>query len=447
MAKKKMTKPIIKTKLPGPKAKAVLRRDNKYVSPSCTRPYPLVIDKGSGVWVTDIDGNTFLDFSAGIGVTSTGHAHPAIVDTIQRQAAKFIHMSGTDFYYEVQTKAAEKLAEIVPGAKNKKVFFGNSGAESVECAMKLARYHTRRPRFVAFTGAFHGRTFGALSLTASKSIQKRYFAPLLPSVTHVPYAYCYRCVFNLEYPSCRFACVDYIDDVVFKNVIAPEDVGAIFVEPIQGEGGYIVPPKGYLLALRKLCDKYDILLIDDEVQSGMGRTGRMFAIEHFNTKADIYCIAKGVASGMPLGACVARPGIMDWQPGSHASTFGGNPIACAAALKTIELLENELIENAARLGRIALTRLRDLERKYEFVGDVRGKGLMLGIELVADKKSKRPITDRRNAVIYEAFKSGLLLLGAGASTIRLIPALILGENELHVGIDIIEKALKKVFRA
>lgn len=447
MAKKKITKPIIKTKLPGPKAKAVLRRDNKYVSPSCTRSYPLVIDKGSGVWVTDIDGNTFLDFSAGIGVTSTGHAHPAIVDTIKRQAAKFIHMSGTDFYYEVQTKAAEKLAEIVPGAKNKKVFFGNSGAESVECAMKLARYHTRRPRFVAFTGAFHGRTFGALSLTASKSIQKRYFAPLLPSVTHVPYAYCYRCVFNLEYPSCRFACVDYIDDVVFKSVISPEDVSAIFVEPIQGEGGYIVPPKGYLLALRKLCDKYDILLIDDEVQSGMGRTGRMFAIEHFNTKADIYCIAKGVASGMPLGACVARPGIMDWQPGSHASTFGGNPIACAAALKTIELLENELIENAALLGRIALTRLRDLERKYEFVGDVRGKGLMLGIELVADKKSKQPITDRRNAVVYEAFKNGLLLLGAGVSTIRLIPALILGENDLHVGIDIIEKALKKVFRA
>ncbi len=423
-----------------------MRRDNKYVSPSYTRAYPLVIKKGTGVWVTDIDGNTFLDFSAGIGVTSTGHSHPAIVDVIKRQAAKFIHMSGTDFYYDVQTKIAEKLAEIVPGAKNKKVFFGNSGAESVECAMKLARYHTRRPRFVAFTGAFHGRTFGALSLTASKSIQKRYFAPMLPSVTHVPYAYCYRCVFNLEYPSCKFACVDYIDDVIFKKVVSPEDVCAIFVEPVQGEGGYIVPPKGYLLALRKLCNKYDILLVDDEVQSGMGRTGRMFAIEHFNTKADIYCIAKGVASGMPLSACVARPGIMDWQPGSHASTFGGNPIGCAVALKTIELLENELIENAAYLGRIALKRLHELEKKYEFVGDVRGKGLMIGIELVADKKSKRPVTDRRNAVVYEAFKHGLLLLGAGASTIRLIPALILSENELHVGIDIIEQALKKVFR-
>jgi 4-aminobutyrate aminotransferase len=447
MAKSKIRKPNIKTALPGPKARAVLRRDNKYVSPSYTRPYPLVISKGSGVWVTDIDGNRFLDFSAGIGVTSTGHAHPAIVNAIKKQAAKFIHMSGTDFYYDVQTKVAEKLAEIVPGAKNKKVFFGNSGAESVECAMKLARYHTRRPRFIAFTGAFHGRTFGALSLTASKSIQKRYFAPMLPSVTHVPYAYCYRCVFNLEYPSCRLACIDHIDDVVFKKVVSPEDVAAVFVEPVQGEGGYIVPPKGYLLALRKLCNKYDILLVDDEVQSGMGRTGRMFAIEHSNAKADIYCIAKGVASGMPLSACVARPGIMDWEPGSHASTFGGNPIACAAALTTIELLEQKLIKNATHLGKIALRRLHELEKRYEFIGDVRGRGLMIGIELVADKKSKRPVADRRNAVVYEAFKHGLLLLGAGASTIRLIPALILSENELHTGIDIIEASLKKVFRA
>ncbi len=447
MKKRKTRKPTIKKTLPGPKAKMVLRRDNKYVSPSYTRPYPLVIENGSGVWVTDVDGNTFLDFSAGIGVTSTGHSHPAIVNVIKKQAAKFIHMSGTDFYYAVQTKVAEKLAEIVPGAKNKKVFFGNSGAESVECAMKLARYHTRRPRFIAFAGAFHGRTFGALSLTASKSVQKRYFAPFLPEVTHVPYAYCYRCPFTLEHPSCAFACVQYIDDVIFKKAVPPEDVSAIFVEPIQGEGGYIVPPKGYLLALRKLCNKYGILLVDDEVQSGMGRTGRMFAIEHFNTKADIYCIAKGIASGMPLGACVARPGIMDWQPGSHASTFGGNPVSCAVALKTIELLEGGLVENAARLGKVALKRLRDLEQRFDFVGETRGKGLMVGIELVADKKSKRPVTDRRNAVVYEAFKNGLLLLGAGESTIRLIPALVINENELHVGLDIIEKALRKVFRA
>ncbi|MCK4252763.1 acetyl ornithine aminotransferase family protein, partial [candidate division WOR-3 bacterium] len=408
-----MKKPDIKTALPGQKAKEVLRQESKYVSPSYTRSYPLVIEKGSGVWVTDIDGNTFLDFSSGIGVVATGHSHPEVVDAIKKQAAKFIHMSGTDFYYTVQAELAEKLAEIVPGAKNKKVFFCNSGAEAVECAMKLARYHTRRPGYIAFTGAFHGRTFGALSLTASKAVQKKYFTPLLAGVTHVPYAYCYRCPFHLEYPSCDLECIKYIDEVIFKKVVPPEEIAAIFVEPIQGEGGYIVPPKRFIPALRKLCNKYDILLTDDEVQAGMGRTGRMFAIEHFNTKADIYCIAKGIASGLPLGACVSGSSIMDWQPGAHASTFGGNPVSCAAALKTIELLEHGLIENAAKIGRIAMKRLRDMEKQYDFIGDVRGKGLMIGVELVADKKTKEPVNDKRDAVVYEAFKQGLLLLGAG----------------------------------
>lgn len=447
MAKKNMKKPDIKTALPGQKAKGVLRQESKYVSPSYTRSYPLVIEKGSGVWVTDIDGNTFLDFSSGIGVVATGHSHPEVVDVINKQAAKFIHMSGTDFYYTVQAELAEKLAEIVPGAKNKKVFFCNSGAEAVECAMKLARYHTRRPGYIAFTGAFHGRTFGALSLTASKVVQKKYFMPLLAGVTHVPYAYCYRCPFHLEYPSCDLECIKYIDEVIFKKVVPPEEIAAIFVEPIQGEGGYIVPPKRFIPALRKLCDKYDILLTDDEVQAGMGRTGRMFAIEHFNTKADIYCIAKGIASGLPLGACVSGSSIMNWQPGAHASTFGGNPVSCAAALKTIELLEHGLIENAAKIGRIAMKRLQDMEKQYDFIGDVRGKGLMIGVELVADKKTKEPVNDKRDAVVYEAFKQGLLLLGAGKSAIRLIAPLVINENELQVGIDIIEKALKKVFRA
>lgn len=447
MTKKNIKKPEIKTALPGQKAKGVLRQESKYVSPSYTRSYPLVIEKGSGVWVTDIDGNTFLDFSSGIGVVATGHSHPEVVDAIKKQAAKFIHMSGTDFYYSVQAELAEKLAEIVPGAKNKKVFFCNSGAEAVECAMKLARYHTRRPGYIAFTGAFHGRTFGALSLTASKAVQKKYFMPLLAGVTHVPYAYCYRCPFHLEYPSCDLECIKYIDGVIFKKVVPPEEIAAIFVEPIQGEGGYIVPPKRFIPALRKLCDKYDILLTDDEVQAGMGRTGRMFAIEHFNTKADIYCIAKGIASGLPLGACVSGSSIMNWQPGAHASTFGGNPVSCAAALKTIELLEHGLIENAAKIGRIAMKRLQDMEKQYDFIGDVRGKGLMIGVELVADKKTKEPVNDKRDAVVYEAFKQGLLLLGAGKSAIRLIAPLVINENELHVGIDIIEKALKKVFRA
>ncbi len=441
-----MKKPKIITALPGPKAKGVLRLDSKYLSPAVTRYYPLVMEKASGVWVTDCDGNVFLDFSSGIGVVASGHCHPEIIDVIKKQSVKFIHMSGTDFYYSIQTKLAEKLAEIVPGAKNKKVFFGNSGAEAVECAMKLARYHKRRPRYIAFTGAFHGRTFGALSLTASKFIQRKYFAPLLPEVTHVPYAYCFRCPFHLEYPSCTLACVKYIDEVIFKKIAPPEEIAALFFEPILGEGGYIVPPKKFIPALRKLCDKYDILLVDDEIQAGMGRTGRMFGIEHFNTKADIYCIAKGIASGMPLGACVSRSGIMDWQPGSHASTFGGNPVSCAAALKTIELLERGLITNAAKLGKIAMKRLKHLAQEYEFIGEVRGKGLMIGIELVANKKTKEPVKDRRNAVVYESFKQGLLLLGAGESVIRLIPPLVINEKELQVGIDIIERALKKVFR-
>ncbi len=438
--------PIIKTELPGPRARQILRQDQKYVSSSYTRAYPVVIDKGDGVWVMDVDGNRFLDFTAGIGVLSTGHCHPEIVKVINKQASRFLHMSGTDFYYKVQSWLAEKLAEIVPGAKNKKVFFANTGTEAVECAMKLARYHTRRQRFIAFIGAFHGRTLGSLSLTASKAVQRRYFSPLVSGVYHVPYAYCFRCMFHLQYPSCNMECVRYIDEVIFKKVVPPEDVAAIFVEPIQGEGGYIVPPPLFLTHLRRLCNKYDILLVDDEVQAGMGRTGRMFAIEHFKAKADIYCIAKGIASGLPLGACVAQSGIMNWPPGSHASTFGGNPVACAAALKTIELLENGLIENAEKLGQIALERLKELKQRYDFIGDVRGKGLMLGIELVGDAITKEPVSDKRDAVVYEAFKQGLLLLGAGESTVRLIPPLVLNESELHLGLDIFVRVIKKIFK-
>jgi 4-aminobutyrate aminotransferase len=439
-------RPMIKTSLPGPKAREFLKRDRKYISPSYTRSYPAVIERGSGVWVTDVDGNVFLDFSAGIAVVATGHCHPEIVKAISGQAARLIHMSGTDFYYPYQIDLAEKIAEIVPGGKNKKVFFANSGAEAVECAMKLARYSRRRPRYIAFTGAFHGRTFGALSLTASKIGQRRYFAPLLPEVTHVPYAYCFRCPFHLEYPSCDLECVKYIENFVFKKIAPPEEVAAMFVEPIQGEGGYVIPPPGFLPALRDLCDKYGVFLVADEVQSGMGRTGKMFAIEHFHVKADIYCIAKGIASGLPLGICVANSGIMDWPPGSHASTFGGNPVSCAAASKTIELLENGIMDNAARLGEIAMARLGELARRHEFVGDVRAKGLMIGIELVADAITKDPVKDKRDAVVYEAFKRGLLLLGAGETAVRFVPPMIISEDEMQVGLDIFEKALKKVFK-
>ncbi|MBN2619795.1 acetyl ornithine aminotransferase family protein [candidate division WOR-3 bacterium] len=440
-----MKKPQIKTKMPGPKAQEVLRQDNKYLSPSYTRPYPFVMDRGEGVWVADVDGNVFLDCAAGIGVVATGHCHPDVVRAINDQAGKCLHMSGTDFYYSVQSQLAEELAEIVPGAKNKKTFFVNSGAEAVECAMKLTRYFTRRPRYIAFIGGFHGRTFGALSLTASKVVQRQYFAPLLPDVTHAYYAYCYRCPFHLEYPSCGVACVQHIDEYLFKRLIPPEEVAAIFVEPVQGEGGYVVPPPLFLPALRKLCDKYDILLVDDEIQAGMGRTGRMFAIEHFNTKADVYCVAKGIASGLPLGACVTRAGIMQWPPGAHGSTFGGNPVSCAAALKTIELLKHGLIENAKKVGRSALDRLNGLKDKYECIGDVRGIGLMIGVELVADRKTKEMVPDKRNAVVYESFKNGLLILGAGPTSVRFIPSLIITEDEIHTGIDIFEKALGKIF--
>jgi 4-aminobutyrate aminotransferase len=440
-----MKKPKIRTELPGPKAREFLKRDSKFISPSYTRSYPAVIEKGSGVWVTDVDGNEFLDFSSGIAVLATGHCHPEVVDAIKQQSERLLHMSGTDFYYPYQIELAEKLAEIVPGGKNKKVFFGNSGAEAVECAMKLARYHTRRPRYIAFTGAYHGRTFGALSLTSSKAGQRRFFGPLLPDVTHAPYAYCYRCPFNLSYPGCNLECVRYIEEVVFKKIAPPEEVAAIFVEPIQGEGGYVVPPDGFFPALRKLCNDYDIILVDDEVQAGMGRTGKMFAIEHFNTKADMYCIAKGIASGLPLGVCVANSSLMDWPPGAHASTFGGNPVSCASALKTIELLENGLVENAAKLGAVAFKRLMELKERYEFIGDIRGKGLMLGIEFVSDRKTKTPIKDKRDGIVYEAFKQGLLILGAGESTIRIIPPLVITEEELHTGLDILEGVIKKVF--
>ncbi|MGB9721476.1 MAG: acetyl ornithine aminotransferase family protein [bacterium] len=441
-----MKKPNIITELPGPKARELLKQDSKYISPSYTRSYPAVIESGKGVWVTDVDGNEFLDFSAGIAVLATGHCHPEITRVIKEQVEKLLHMSGTDFYYPQQIELADKLAEIVPGGKNKKVFFGNSGAEAVECAMKLARYHTRRPRYIAFTGAFHGRTYGALSLTSSKAGQRRFFGPLLPDVTHVPYAYCYRCPFNLSYPDCNLECIRYIEEVVFKKIAPPEEIAAIFVEPIQGEGGYVIPPDSFMPALRKLCDDYDIILVDDEVQAGMGRTGKMFAIEHFNTKADMYCIAKGIASGLPLGVCVSNSGLMDWPPGAHASTFGGNPVSCAAALKTIELLEKELVDNAAKLGEFALKRLNDLKDRYDFIGDVRGKGLMIGIEFVADKKTKTPIKDKRDAVVYEAFKQGLLILGAGETAIRIIPPLVINEEELQTGLDIIEFVIKKIFK-
>lgn len=433
-----------KFNLPGPKAKEILREDEKYISPSCTRPYPAVIQRGKGIHVWDVDGNEFLDFAAGIAVCATGHCHSDVVRAIEEQAEDLIHMSGTDFYYPVQVKLAEKLAEITPGAKNKRVFFCNSGAESVEAALKLVRWKTKRMTVLAFINSFHGRTYGAMSLTASKVIQRNGFGPLLSGIVHIFYPYCYRCPINLSYPSCNFACIDYIEDIVFHKMVPPEEVAALFVEPIQGEGGYIIPPDGYFQRLKELLNKYDILLVDDEVQSGMGRTGRMFAIEHWEIIPDIVCVAKGIASGMPLGATIARRGLMDWGPGTHASTFGGNPVSCAAALATIGLLENGLVENAKEMGSYFMPKLKELMTKYRFIGDVRGKGLMIGIEIVKDKKTKEKDNKKRDKIIVECFKRGLLILGCGDNVVRFMPPLIVEKKHIDKAVEIFEDVLKEI---
>lgn len=430
------------TDIPGPKARSYVARDSEAVSPSYTRSYPFVMDHGEGSLAWDVDGNRYIDFNAGIAVAATGHAHPEVVRAVQEQAAKFIHMAGTDFYYAVQIELAEKLTSLVPGNEANQVFFTNSGAEAVEAALKLARYHTRRPRILSFLGAFHGRTMGALSLTASKVVQRGGFAPLVPSVTHVPYGYCYRCAYNLEYPSCDIACVDYIESTLFKQLVPPGEVAAVFVEPIQGEGGYIVPPPGYHERLKGLADKYGILFVADEVQMGMGRTGKWFSIEHWGVVPDITIMAKGIASGMPLGAMVASKELMGWPFGAHGTTFGGNPVSCAAASATIELIETEgLMENAAMRGNRLLDASREIQRRHSSIGDVRGKGLVVGLELVKDGQTREPAGELRDEVLDRAFKKGLLLFGCGPSTVRFMPALTVDADTVDEGLAIFEEAL------
>jgi 4-aminobutyrate aminotransferase len=444
MAKKKSSAPSIITELPGPEARKVLEKDQKFVSQSYTRVYPLVVKKAKGIWVEDVDSNRFLDFTSGIAVTNTGHCHPRVLEAIHRQAEEFIHMSGTDFYYDVQSALAQKLAEITPGPKEKRAFFGNSGAEAIEAALKLSRYHTKRSRILAFLGAFHGRTMGALSLTASKVIHEKGFSPLVPGITHVPYAYCYRCPYHLEYPKCKVACVEWIREDLFKRSIPPEEVAAIFVEPIQGEGGYVVPPPEFHQKLYELAKEFGILFVDDEVQSGMGRTGRMMGIEHWGVIPDIITLAKGIASGMPLGAMVSQSEVMTWIPGSHASTFGGNPISCQAALTTIELLQEGLIENAACMGEYILKKLKELQRRFHLIGDVRGKGLMIGMELVKDPETKEKAIEERNTLIQTCFEKGLLILGCGENVVRFIPPLITTQKEADIALTILEEVLRKV---
>ncbi|MDX9787532.1 MAG: acetyl ornithine aminotransferase family protein [Desulfobacterales bacterium] len=439
-----MKKPAIHTRLPGPNAEKWIRLDRTVVSPSYTRMYPLVAKQAKGLWITDVDGNEFLDFTAGIAVCATGHCHPEVVSAIKAQADNLLHMSGTDFYYTPQIQLAERLSKLVPGKGPKKVYFGNSGAEAVEAAFKLARWHTRRNLNIAFYGAFHGRTMGALSLTASKTIQKKNYNPLVPGITHIPYAYCYRCPYRLSYPGCGIYCVQWIEDTLFRTTIPPEEVAAIFLEPIQGEGGYIVPPPEFHQELKKIADKYDILYVADEVQSGMGRTGKMFAMAHFGVVPDIIALAKGIASGMPLGAMVAHADIMNWETGSHASTFGGNPVSCAAAMVTIDLLKRELIQNAATRGKQLINGLRTLQNQYECIGDVRGKGLMAAIELVKDRQAKTPANQLRADIIQAAFQKGLLLLGCGANSIRFSPPLTASSEEIDTCLSIVEEVIREM---
>jgi 4-aminobutyrate aminotransferase len=437
-----MKRPLIRTPLPGPKGSRMIGTDQTFVSPSYTRIYPLVVKRGEGLWIHDVDENLFLDFTAGIAVCATGHCHPQVVEAIKTQAEQLLHMSGTDFYYEPQILLAEKLAKLAQAQGGNRVYFGNSGAEAVEAAFKLARWHTRRELNIAFFGAFHGRTMGALSLTASKTIQKKHYYPLVPGITHIPYPYCYRCPYNMCYPGCGLACVRWLEETLFQTTIPPEEVAAIFVEPIQGEGGYIVPPTEFHKALYEVAKKYGILYVADEVQSGMGRTGRMFAMEHFGVAPDIVALAKGIASGMPLGATVARSEIMDWEAGSHASTFGGNPVACAAALATIRLLEETLMANARVQGERLLSGLRTLQKHYECLGDVRGMGLMVGVEMVKDRMTKERAPDWRNNIIRGAYERGLLLLGCGQNAVRFCPALIVSDSEIDVALSIFEEAVR-----
>src|SRR6267142_1209938 len=435
--------PKLKTAIPGPNAKRIVAGDDKYMSPSYTRSYPLVAKRGRGIVIEDVDGNEFFDFSAGIAVTSTGHCHPDVVAAIQKQAAELIHMSGTDFYYENMVTLAERLSKNAPMPGPHKIYYGNSGTEAIECALKLARYHTKRQQVIAFFGAFHGRTMGALSLTASKPQQKRRFGTGVPGVTHVRYPDVYRGCEGGAQDAEAFAlgCARFIEDKLFKTTVAPEEVAAIFVEPVQGEGGYVIAPTVFMQELRRICDKHGILLVADEVQSGAGRTGKWWAIEHTGVQPDIVCMAKGIASGMPLGITMSRADIMDWVPGSHASTFGGNPVCIAAAMATLDVIEKEGIRNADAVGRHIMQRLSSWPGKHRIVGDVRGRGLMIGVELVKDQQSKAPVGEIRDRVVELAFERGLLFLGAGESAIRIAPPLIVTKEQADVALDVLEECI------
>lgn len=439
--------PHLVTSLPGPRAKALIERDHAVLSPSYTRPYPFVIARGEGAIAEDVDGNRFLDFNAGIAVSATGHSHPRVLEAMRRQAELFLHMSGTDFYYESMVALAERLDRLAPGDDHHRVYFGNSGTEAIEAAMKLARYHTGRDHFVAFFGCFHGRTMGALSLTSSKSIQRQGFGLLVPGVHHLPYPNSYRCPAGTTPEDQAVDCARAIEDQVIRHLVAAEDIAAIFFEPIQGEGGYLIPPKAFFDELQEIAHRHGILLVADEVQSGIGRTGRMWACEHFGIVPDVVCAAKGIASGMPLSATISRAEMMNWRPGAHASTFGGNPVAIAAAMATLDLVEQELMANAAEVGGYLMDRLREWPHSFPIVGDVRGRGLMIGIEIVRNRATKERAPDLRDKAVTMAFERGLLVLGCEQNTIRLCPPLIVTRDQADFAAEVLEECLTELSAA
>lgn len=425
-----------------PLSDEIVSRDEKILSTSNTRPYPLVVDRASGAELWDVDGNRYIDFMAGIAVTATGHSHPDVVQAIKNQAEKFLHICLSDFYYEIAVDLAERLASTVPFSEEPRMFFTNSGAESVEAAFKLARYHTGRPNMIAFQGAFHGRTMGALSLTGSKHVQKKGFFPLVPGVTHIPYPNPYRPHFNTEtFSDDGAAVLDYLEHRVFATTVPADTVAGIIVEPIQGEGGYLVPPRGFLKGLREICDRHGILLIADEIQTGLGRTGKWWAVEHEGVEPDIFTTAKGIASGLPLGAMIARKSVMTWEPGSHGSTFGGNPVSCAASIATLDLIRTRYMDNARIMGEYITDALEELRTRHSVIDYVRGRGLMIGVEVVESQTTRKAAPEIRNAIVDEAFESGLLILGAGTSTIRFIPPMMIEKKLVDEGLNILDDAL------
>ena len=435
----------VEGKLPGPKGAVTVKRTAKYISPSFARFYPLVVDSAHGCLVKDVDGNQFIDFASGIAVLSTGSTHAEVVRAIKRQAEKFVHFSYTDFYYENLVELSDRLLELVPGNFQKMVYYGNSGAEAIEAAMKLTRNYTKRPIWLAHSGAFHGRTMGALSLTASKPMQRKDAFPLVPDVIHFPFPYCYRCPWKQTFPECDYYCVDYFKEQYLEKFVPVDDVAAYFFEPIQGEGGYVPAPPEYFKKMEFLR-KSGVLFVSDEIQTGVGRTGKFLGIEHYNVVPDVVTLAKGIASGLPLSATIAKAEVMEsWKPGQHASTFGANPVAVEASMATLDILKSEhVLQNVRRVGEKAKKRLLEMKEKYEIVGDVRGMGLFIGVEIVKDKESKTRGEDEAKKIMDYCFQHGLLVIIAGRNVIRVIPPLVVTEEEMAEGLDILEEGIAAV---